>query len=282
MSQIKSQIIAMTESRPGESVTSYEVRILKSELAVRRHMCALTIKALALNSSAAQDVTQKMFQEGPGSWLAAGVVFLLRHTNKISEARALEEDLQKSKIAQGMGSNLMLDKKGDHTRYETISHWSQVLTRELNNIDPKGREAVAFLVAVDKSRALGMTCEDWTLKEWANEFKSYAAQTPRGAHPVITGIFKHEQARNFSVADARRQNPDAAIVQERSHQVSLQSNGIGNRAAVAQFIFENNNDAARQATIRARSVETAQNVLVPANGAVKIDTSYLDNAGLVP
>ena len=284
MQNIRIQILEM---HPSISRDDQNIMIL----GVSRRLAELSVKGLALNVNVLESVVRKAFQEKIDSprllSTALQAVFDLRKTQPAGyeQSEQLKKMLKAQNVAQGARENQGFYDSGQHISNDNIRRFAQHLSNELNNAPPLNSVVLEFLKALDKTKAVGTSIQEWTVGAWAEQFSAYKAQTPRGLDPVILGLTKLNQ-RNPSLAltagAAPSQNPGAAmsihgianhpLIQELYYVESSE------KGQVVRALMQGNYEDARHYVLREQKLSQAEIIVMAPN----LDTRELDQAGFAP
>lgn len=249
----------------------------KMILGVARRLTELTVKSMAMDRSAMEKVVRTALKEP-----ANGPMELTKSMQDLFAVR--QGELANSSVSVPR-LNQLLNKRdyaplGTHARGEDVRDLAMHLCNELNSVTPLSKPVLAFVSQVNKTQALGLTTEDWTLKTWKEQFSGYDARTPRGFDPVITGL---TQMHLKSPSLAQTARPDALGVTELVHKVAnnplaeeLRNLDSSAQSNVVRALFQEDYEGARAQVLLHRRLEQTPTIIVGAN----LDTSALDNAGL--
>lgn len=289
MSKIRDQITKLNGNiLPGETPVQHRARIEKRILAVQWHACGLAIKGIAIDTqknSAAQRIVTMAMKKGPGHALSIAIFNILKSGGHTKEALEFQEATQKGQQTHERGKMLAIDQHGQHLDHEKIKAFAFHLRNDLNNIEPKGKDALMFLVEVNRACALGDSYEDWLLNHWANDFASFALSASSEIHPVIAGMNQYEARNNYSLADrVINMASTNAMVRIPQNEVghTLSSTIPGHRGSIAKYVLTNNTHAARQEVLLKHKMDNAVQIIALPGGVESIDISTLESAGLAP
>lgn len=256
MGKVSKQI---NEQQSNELLLRSEYDREKEMFAVIRLFNKLTVKGLAMDSSAAESIVRTaMREQSPKTPLTDSLKHLF-DVRRVELATAPVSLPRLQTMLNTRDSALL----GTNAKHQHIHELASHLRNELNSLPLNA--VLDFLKQVNAKNALGTTTEEWTLTFWKADFEAHKSHTHRNHEPLISKLLCHAKE-NPSFADAVRPDKFGAI--ELVHAVAaspwvenLGSMHTSNRALVVSRLLNGDDAGARAAVLNNRRESYAKKVL---------------------